>query len=83
MIFLSNTPKTWSLVIDNLLSQYEPINKEAFKHLQSVTIENGFLDFKTVAEFIKKENKVLDSAIKKVKLENDPEPLNFTKNNTN
>ncbi len=78
---LTNYPKTWVEVVDNLLTEYKPIDKEAYNQLQLKTQNNRFLDFNDVFEWIGKERNAIKSISRKAEPQNQV-PLNFIKNNT-
>ncbi|MCD5327841.1 hypothetical protein ACFFU8_09600 [Chromobacterium piscinae] len=58
----SKFPRLWIDLIDAKLSEYEPVDKEAFRHLQHHTREAGYLELAYVREWISTESYALDIA---------------------
>ena len=75
---LTNYPKTWVEAVDNSLTRYTPINKEAYNQLQLKTQNNEFLDFNDVFEWIGKERNALKPISYKAEPQNQV-PLSFIK----
>ncbi len=75
--YLTNYPKTWVEHIDNLLTEYDPVDNEAYNQLQLITKNKGFLDIEDVLGWVKDEEKKLIS-VNKIIFTKD-KPLNFIK----
>lgn len=62
VLLLSKRPKTWTEQIDSQLAAYEPIDKDAYRKLQSVVRELGSLELQSVEEWIHTEQHALKIA---------------------
>lgn len=77
LYFLGSYKKTWSEHIDNLLSQYIPVNKDSYEYLKSVTIEKCYLDLEDVLIWVEVEEESILKLKNKKLLQSIP--LNFLK----
>lgn len=53
--------KTWGESLDNLLTDYEPVDHEAYAELHRVTRERGGLEFSPVFEWIDREQQAISA----------------------
>ena len=57
--YFSPVAKTWGESLDNLLTEYEPVDHEAYAVLHRVTRERGGLEFSPVFEWIDREQQAI------------------------
>lgn len=58
----SSVPKTWTGLLDQLLVQYNPLDKEAYRRLQQHTRERDHLDTDQVVEWIQAEREAVKAS---------------------